>query len=159
MALMSPQVEQQAPAPHRPLGEQRRKSRSLSIFDPTIMRRAAGDAVRKLDPRVQLRNPVMFVVLVGAAVTSVEFVRSLVTSGLAGDRGFTLQIAIWLWFTVLFANFAEAMAEGRGKAQADTLRRTRTDAQAKRLDSRGALQIVSATELRRGDLVSWRPAT
>ena len=95
----------------------------------------------------------MFVVLVGAAVTAVEFVRSLLDSGLAGDRGFTLQIAIWLWFTVLFANFAEAMAEGRGKAQADTLRRTRTDAQARRLDARGAVQTVSATELRRGDLV------
>ncbi len=151
MAIQAPRMEQQAP--RRPLGDERRRSKSLALFDPNITRKAAGEAVRKLDPRVQLRNPVMFVVLVGAVVTSVEFVRSLVTSGLAGDRGFTLQVAVWLWFTVLFANFAEAMAESRGKAQADTLRRTRTDAQAKRLDSRGAVQIVSATELRRGDLV------
>jgi K+-transporting ATPase ATPase B chain len=153
MALQAPQAEQQPPASHVPLGTERRRSRSLSIFDPTIIRRAAVDSVRKLNPLVQLRNPVMFVVLAGAVVTTVEFVRSLVDSTLAGDRGFTLQVAIWLWFTVLFANFAEAMAEGRGKAQADTLRKTRTDAQAKRLDSRGAIQVVSATELRRGDLV------
>jgi K+-transporting ATPase ATPase B chain len=153
MALMTPQVEQQAPEPRGPLGSERRKSRSISIFDPAITRRAIVDAVRKLDPRVQLRNPVMFVVLVGASVTSVEFVRSLFDSALRADRGFTLQVSIWLWFTVLFANFAEAMAEGRGKAQADTLRKTRTDAQAKRILANGQTQIVSATELRRGDLV------
>jgi K+-transporting ATPase ATPase B chain len=153
MAVMAPQAGQQAPAPRGPLGAERRKSRSLAIFDPNITRRAAVDAVRKLDPRVQLRNPVMFVVLVGAAVTTVEFFHSLFDSALSGDRGFTLQVSIWLWFTVLFANFAEAMAEGRGKAQADTLRKTRTDAQAKRLQANGLVQIVSATELRRGDLV------
>ncbi len=153
MALAAPQLEQPSPAPLGPLGEGRRASRSISIFDPEIMRRAVGDSFRKLDPRVQLRNPVMFVVLVGAAITTVEFFRSLVDSSLSGDRGFTLMIAIWLWFTVLFANFAEAMAEGRGKAQADTLRKTRTDAQAKRLLANGQVQTVSATELRRGDLV------
>jgi len=153
MALAAPQLVQPSPSPRGPLGEGRRASRSISIFDPAIMRRAVGDSFRKLDPRVQLRNPVMFVVLVGAAITTVEFFRSLVDSSLSGDRGFTLMIAIWLWFTVLFANFAEAMAEGRGKAQADTLRKTRTDAQAKRLQTNGQVQTVSATELRRGDLV------
>ncbi|MDB5057666.1 MAG: kdpB, partial [Chloroflexi bacterium] len=154
MAKTASQVEQQTtPPPHAPLGEDRRRSRSLSIFDPAITRRAIADSFRKLDPRVQLRNPVMFVVLVGAVVTTVEFVRSLLDSSLASQRGFTLQIAIWLWFTVLFANFAEAMAEGRGKAQADTLRKTRTDAQAKRLQPNGQVQTVSATELRRGDIV------
>jgi K+-transporting ATPase ATPase B chain len=106
-----------------------------------------------LNPREQLRNPVMFVVEVGAVVTTVEFVRSLVDNSLASDRGFTLQISIWLWFTVLFANFATALAEGRGKAQADALRKTRTDARAKRLQPNGQVQTVSATELRRGDLV------
>src|SRR6185437_11201427 len=144
MALAAPQLEQPTPAPPSgPLGERRRASRSLSIFDPAITRRAAGDSFRKLDPRVQLRNPVMFVVLVGAVLTTVEFARSLVDGSLSGDRGFTLLIAIWLWFTVLFANFAEAMAEGRGKAQADTLRKTRTDAQAKRLQANGQVQVVS----------------
>jgi K+-transporting ATPase ATPase B chain len=150
---MTARQEQQSPEPRAPLGADRRRSRTLSIFDPAIMRRAVGDSIRKLDPRVQLRNPVMFVVEVGAVVTSVEFVRSLVDSSLAGERGFAFQISIWLWFTVLFANFAEALAEGRGKAQADTLRKTRTDAQAKRLQPNGQVQTVSATELRRGDLV------
>ncbi len=145
--------EQPQQEPRGPLGEQRRRSRSLSLFDPAITRRAVGDAIRKLDPRVQLRNPVMFVVLVGAVVTTIEFARTLFDTTIAGDRFFAGAVAVWLWFTVLFANFAEAMAEGRGKAQADTLRRTRTDAQAKRLTSNGQPQVVSATELRRGDLV------
>ena len=116
MAVQAPLRGTEPPLPQGPLGTDRRRSRSLSLFDPTITRRALGDSVRKLDPRVQLRNPVMFVVLVGAVVTSVEVVRTLLDSSLAADRGFTLMIAIWLWFTVLFANFAEAMAEGRGKA-------------------------------------------
>ncbi len=153
MAIPAPNREQQAPPLIGPLGDERRRGRSRPLFDSEIMRRAIGDSVRKLDPRVQLRNPVMFVVLVGAVVTTVEFVRSLVERSLAGDRGFTLQVSVWLWFTVLFANFAEAMAEGRGKAQADTLRRTRTDAPAKRLLPNGTVRVVSATELRCGDLV------
>ncbi|MGH2387991.1 MAG: potassium-transporting ATPase subunit KdpB [Chloroflexota bacterium] len=153
MALAVPTLDQPVPTPGGPLGDERRRSRSISIFNPEITRRAVGDSFRKLDPRVQLRNPVMFVVLVGAVVTTIEFFRSLVDSSLSDDRGFTLQISIWLWFTVLFANFAEAMAEGRGKAQADTLRRTRTDAKAKRVQANGQVQVVSATELRRGDLV------
>ncbi|MDQ2744850.1 MAG: potassium-transporting ATPase subunit KdpB [Chloroflexota bacterium] len=148
-------VLQHTPEPPLPLGEQRRQSRSLSIFDPTITRQAIVDSFRKLDPRVQIRNPVMFVVLIGAMVTTVEFVRSLVdpAAGLGADRFFTGAISVWLWFTVPFANFAEAMAEGRGKAQADTLRKTRTDAQAKKLLPSGQTQVVSATELRRGDMV------
>ncbi len=145
---------QQQPTPPRPhLGEGRRQSRAISIWDPVIARRAVADSVRKLDPRAQLRNPVMFVVGVGAVVTTAEFVRSLVDPAMAGDRFFTAAVSVWLWFTVLFANFAEAMAEGRGKAQADTLRRTRTDARAKKLLPNGQTQVVSATELRRGDLV------
>jgi len=148
-------VLQHTPEPPLPLGEQRRQSRSLSIFDPTITRQAIVVSCRKLDPRVQIRNPVMFVVLIGAIATTIEFVRSLVdpAAGLGADRFFTGAISVWLWFTVLFANFAEAMAEGRGKAQADTLRKTRTDAQAKKLLPTGQTQVVSATELRRGDMV------
>src|ERR1700688_2736762 len=114
MAVKAPQMEHKAPTPRGHLGDERRLSRSRPLFDPEISRRAAVDSVRKLNPRVQLRNPVMFVVLVGAVVTTVEFFRSLVDSGMANDRGFTLQVSIWLWATVLFANFAEAMAEGRG---------------------------------------------
>jgi K+-transporting ATPase ATPase B chain len=134
------------------LGESRRRSQALSLFDPAIVRRASRDSFRKLDPRVQLHNPVMFVVLVGAVITTIEFIRTLAGYH-PSDRFFTAAISIWLWFTVLFANFAEAMAEGRGKAQADALRRTRTDAQAKKLLPDGTMRLVFATELRRGDLV------
>jgi len=148
-------VLQQEQEPKAALGEQRRQSRSLSIFDPTITKQAIVDSCLKLDPRVQIRNPVMFVVLIGAIITTIEFGRSLAdpAANLGADRFFTVAISVWLWFTVLFANFAEAMAEGRGKAQADTLRKTRTDAQAKKLLSNGQTEIVSATELRRGDMV------
>jgi high-affinity K+ transport system ATPase subunit B len=111
-----------------------RRKGDLSIWDPRIIRRAIPDSFKKLDPRVQVKNPVMFVVEVGSVVTTVEFVRLLFAQPTAGlDRThlnfeifFVLAVAIWLWFTVVFANFAEAMAEGRGKAQADTLRRART---------------------------------
>ena len=106
------------------------KMQALSLFDGAILGRAAGDAVRKLDPRKLARNPVIFVTEVVSLVVTILFVRDLVTgSDLAF---FTGQIAAWLWFTVLFANFAEAVAEGRGKAQADTLRRMRSDTMAKR---------------------------
>src|SRR5947209_953797 len=91
----------------------RRPRRAASLFDASITRRAVGDAFKKLDPRVQAKNPVMFVVEVGSVITTLEFVRSLIDGSLAGDRGFILGVALWLWFTVLFANFAEAMAEGR----------------------------------------------
>ena len=152
LEAQSSKLEEQ-PQEHR--GDERRQSRALSIFDPTILRQAIIDSFLKLNPRTQLRNPVMFTVGVGAVITTIEFIRSIVDphSGLGGDRFFIGAVAVWLWFTVLFANFAEAMAEGRGKAQADTLRRTRTDARAKKLLPNGETQIVSATELRRGDMV------
>ena len=139
----------------------RRPRQSASLFDGKIIRRALGDAFRKLDPRVQARNPVMFVVEIGSVVTSVEFVRTLIDARLAGDRLFVFGVAVWLWFTVLFANFAEAMAEGRGKAQADTLRRARTETSARRFTVSGKQPVtrsspteeVAAPQLRKGDLV------
>src|ERR1700676_2052402 len=97
-----------------------------SLFEPAIVRRAVRDALIKLDPRQQLRNPVMFVVLVGSVWTTVLFFRDL-PSAKSSDSVFVGLVAVWLWFTVLFANFAEAVAEGRGKAQADTLRKTRSE--------------------------------
>jgi len=122
----------------------------LSIWDPTLVRAGAVDAVRKLDPRRMVRNPVMFVVEVGAALTTILLVRDLAER--QANVGFELQIAMWLWATVLFANLAEAMAEGRGKAQADTLRKTRTESTANRLVD-GHTEIVPAGLLRRGDVV------
>src|SRR6266481_1678713 len=104
-----------------------------SILDVAILVPAIGQCFVKLDPRLMIRNPVMFVVEVVAALTTVILVRDILAGG--EHVGFTLQIIIWLWLTVLFANFAEAVAEGRGKAQAATLRRSRTETQAKRLSS------------------------
>jgi len=109
--------------------------RRRPLFDRAIVRAAIVDSFRKLDPRRQARNPVMFVVLVGAAIVTVLLVRDVAAAD-RGDAFFNLQIALWLWFTVLFANFAEAMAEGRGKAQADALARTRTETVARRLKKR-----------------------
>ena len=102
-----------------------------AMLDPKIVMPAIGSAFAKLDPRLMAKNPVMFVVEVVAALTTVIFLRDLATGG--EGLGFTFQIILWLWFTVLFANFAEAVAEGRGKAQADTLRRTQTETMAKRM--------------------------
>ncbi|GLV56168.1 potassium-transporting ATPase ATP-binding subunit [Dictyobacter sp. S3.2.2.5] len=132
----------------------RRKSAS-SIFNGPIIRRALVDSLKKLDPRWQLKNPVMFVVEIGSVITTVEFVRYLFT-GPASETFFVLAVSIWLWFTVIFANFAEAMAEGRGKAQADTLRKTRTTTMAKRLKQgrrQSDYQEVAAPDLRKGDFV------
>ncbi|AZO53011.1 MULTISPECIES: potassium-transporting ATPase subunit KdpB [unclassified Mesorhizobium] len=127
--------------------------KSASIVDARILWPAIGGAFRKLDPRTLARNPVMFVVAVVSALTSVLFVKDLVTGG--GDLRFTLQIIIWLWFTVLFANFAEAVAEGRGKAQADSLRKARTETQAKLLtgEDRTRFKLVPGTGLKVGDIV------
>ena len=125
---------------------------SRSLFDPAIVRRAAFDSLRKLDPRVQARNPVMFVVLVGSAVTTVLFVRDL-PSSTAAQNVFNALIAGFLWFTVLFANFAEAMAEGRGKAQAATLRKVRSDTTANRRTEAGTVESVPASALDVGDIV------
>src|SRR5450432_2187733 len=97
-------------------------ARARPLLDPPIVKRAIGDSFRKLSPRLMMKNPVMFVVEVGAVMTTILMVRDFATG--ASVAGFTAQISLWLWFTVLFANFAEAMAEGRGKAQADTLRKT-----------------------------------
>jgi K+-transporting ATPase ATPase B chain len=120
------------------------------LFEPAIVRGALVEAVRKLDPRVQLRNPVMFVVMVGSVLVTLRFAVNLVRGG-PGGVSFTGQVALWLWFTVLFANFAEAMAEGRGKAQADELRRTRKDTTARRLRADGGSEQVPASALRAGD--------
>ena len=141
-----------------------RRKGDLSIWDPKIIRGAIPESFKKLDPRVQVKNPVMFVVEVGSVITTLEFVRLLFTqpSGsftrqvLTYETIFVLAVTVWLWFTVVFANFAEAMAEGRGKAQADTLRRARTTTMAKRLasaDHTSQVQEVAAPELRKGDLV------
>ncbi|HEX3683698.1 MAG TPA: potassium-transporting ATPase subunit KdpB [Bryobacteraceae bacterium] len=125
--------------------------RARPLFDPEIVRRAIKDSLIKLNPLTLMKNPVMFVVEVGAALTSVFLFRDLSTG--ARSVLFESQIAIWLWFTVLFANFAEAMAEARGKAQADTLRKTKTDSMAKRLCNNGKIEIVPASKLRAGDIV------
>ncbi|TJW92402.1 MAG: potassium-transporting ATPase subunit B, partial [Mesorhizobium sp.] len=129
------------------------QSKSAVIMDARILLPAIDGAFRKLNPRTLMRNPVMFVVAVVSALTSVLFVKDLVTGG--GDLGFSLQIIIWLWFTVLFANFAEAVAEGRGKAQADSLRKARTETQAKLLsgDERTRFKLVPGTSLKVGDVV------
>jgi K+-transporting ATPase ATPase B chain len=123
-----------------------------AMLDPAILAPAIGDTFRKLDPRVMWRNPVMFVVEVVATLTTVLFLRDLVTGG--GNLGFTFQIVLWLWITVLFANFAEAVAEGRGKAQAATLRKARTETMAKLLrDGNKQWTEVAAASLKVGDLV------
>lgn len=129
------------------------QSKSASILDTRILVPALGDAFRKLDPRSLARNPVMFVVAVVSALTTILFLKDLVTGG--ASLGFSFQIVIWLWFTVLFANFAEAVAEGRGKAQAESLRRTRTETQAKLLsgDDRTKFKLVPGTGLKVGDVV------
>jgi len=162
--LPSPAPGAPPPRPGR-LGSREAKSRrprrAASLFDPAITRRAMLNAFAKLDPRIQARNPVMFVVEVGSVITTIEWARTFFAPPLAGQRGFVLAVTVWLWFTVLFANFAEAMAEGRGKAQADTLRRARSETQARRLQIQGHTgslraapqELVAAPQLRKGDIV------
>jgi K+-transporting ATPase ATPase B chain len=123
------------------------KPKARSLFDWQIAAPAILDSFRKLDPRLMVKNPVMFVTMVGAALTTVG-----IFTAEPGLRGFVLQLAIWLWFTVLFANFAEAMAEGRGKAQAAALRRMRTTTMARRLKN-GQEEKIPATDLSKGDRV------
>jgi potassium-transporting ATPase ATP-binding subunit len=125
--------------------------RARPLFDPEIVKRAVKESFVKLNPIAVAKNPVMFVVEVGAAVTTVFVVRDIFVK--AGGIGFSVQIALWLWFTVVFANFAEAMAEARGKAQADTLRKTKTDSMAKRLAGKDRIENVPASKLRAGDIV------
>jgi potassium-transporting ATPase ATP-binding subunit len=126
-------------------------ARARPLFDPEIVRRATGASFVKLNPATLKKNPVMFVVEVGAALTTVFLVRDIII-GTVGVW-FSLQIALWLWFTVLFANLAEAMAEARGKAQADSLRKAKTDAVARLLISGAKTKSVSASSLRAGDIV------
>jgi len=138
------------------------------LFDRSIARVAAWEALKKLHPRRMLRNPVLFVVELGSAFTTVIFIHSMVAQDGEARPGFILAVSIWLWFTVLFANFAEAMAEGRGKAQAESLRRARQDVVAKRArdaapdgarwaewlaGSTVGIEPVSSSALRKGHLV------
>jgi hypothetical protein len=123
-----------------------------TMLHPKIVMPAIGSSFRKLDPRLMIKSPVMFVVEVVAALTTVIFIRDLANGG--ENLGFTFQIILWLWFTVLFANFAEAVAEGRGKAQAESLRKTRTESQAKLLTGSGrTYRLVPGTNLKVGDVV------
>ena len=124
--------------------------KSHNLWSPEILRPALIDSFRKLNPRFMVKNPVMFVVEVGSVVTSILLLKETVRHQ---PIGFDLQITLWLWFTVLFANFAEAIAEGRGKAQADTLRQAKGETIAHRLDRDGVVEDVSNSELRIGDLI------
>ncbi len=129
----------------------KRLARSRPLFDPEIVKRAIRASLAKLNPVTLMKNPVMFVVEVGAALTTVFLIRDIAIG--ATGLGFEFQITLWLWFTVLFANFAEAMAEARGKAQADSLRKTRSDAPAKRVVSGDRTEQVASSALRAGDVV------
>ncbi|AOJ70719.1 MULTISPECIES: potassium-transporting ATPase subunit KdpB [Burkholderia] len=125
------------------------------MFDPAIVRPALVDSLRKLAPRTQLRNPVMFCVYVGSILTTVLWIAAL-RGDAEAPAGFILAVALWLWFTVLFANFAEALAEGRSKAQAASLRAARHDVMAKKLEGphpKSPIRIMTASDLRRGDVV------
>jgi K+-transporting ATPase ATPase B chain len=123
--------------------------KKTKLIDAQLFREAVRDAFKKLNPKKLIRNPVMFVVGVGAVVTSFYFFKGLATNG---PIAFVGQVALWLWFTVLFANFAEAVAEGRGRAQAETLRKTRVETRAKLMKD-GGIEEVSASQLRKGDIV------
>src|SRR6266568_3724241 len=130
----------------------RKRMAVSTLFDPKIVVPAIGQAFVKLNPATLIKNPVIFVLEVVTALTTVLFLRDLIQHH--ENLGFTFQIILWLWFTVLFANFAEAVAEGRGKAQADSLRKTRTESQAKLLSGAGqAFKLVPGTSLKVGDIV------
>jgi K+-transporting ATPase ATPase B chain len=125
------------------------------MFDPALLRPAIVDSFRKLKPRTQLRNPVMFCVYVGSVLTTILWIAALMGQAEA-PAGFILAVALWLWFTVLFANFAEALAEGRSKAQAASLRQAKRDVMAKKLNEphpKAPIRITTATDLRKGDVV------
>ncbi len=129
--------------------------RSQPLFDPPIVKRAIADSFVKLNPLTLAKNPVMFVVEVGATLTTSLLLHTLLSGG--GEWAFELQITAWLWFTVFFANFAEALAEGRGKAQADSLRRTKSDLMAKKLRADGRIERMPASMLRKGDICLCEP--
>src|SRR5205809_3184762 len=122
-------------------------TKKKAIWEWKIVRRALWDSVLKLNPRKMMGNPVMFVVEIGSVITTVLLFKH------GGAFKFNLQITLWLWFTVLFANFAEAMAEGRGKAQAETLRKARSETVANRLLENGEIEKVPSSRLRTGDVV------
>jgi K+-transporting ATPase ATPase B chain len=125
---------------------------SSSIWNPQLIRPAIFDSLKKLDPRIMAKNPVMFVVEVGSVLTTISFLADIF-GGRAKQAVFSGQISLWLWFTVLFANFAEAMAEGRGKAQAENLRKARTETKARRKAANGQMETVPSSQLRKGDIV------
>ena len=161
---MQTETKREALEAQEPKKRKTHRKGEISIFDPKIIRRAIPDSFKKLDPRVQIKNPVMFVVEIGSVVTTIEFIRllfvqpsaALPRTQLTYELIFVLAVAIWLWFTIIFANFAEAMAEGRGKAQADTLRKARTTTVARRLKGKNrasGIEEVAAPDLRKGDLV------
>src|SRR5574341_1905007 len=130
-------------------------AKARPLFDPAIAWQAVIDSFRKLTPRRQVRTPVMFVVYVGSILTTLLWVQAVVGEGEA-PGWFIFWVSVWLWFTVLFANFAEAMAEGRGKAQAASLRKARRDLEAKRLREPrldAQYDVVNAARLRHGELV------
>jgi K+-transporting ATPase ATPase B chain len=145
----------QPPPKQTPANLISKAKRARPLFDPPIVKRAILDSFVKLNPATLSKNPVMFVVEIGAALTSLLLVRDVIAH--TGNPGFALQICLWLWFTVLFANFAEAMAEGRGKAQAETLRKTKSESIARRLLSSGKEEQVPASALRKGDVVLCEP--
>ncbi|HWD38478.1 MAG TPA: potassium-transporting ATPase subunit KdpB, partial [Fimbriimonas sp.] len=145
LKLQEPEIQPAETFPTPPL---RPKHAPTKLFEPSIVRRAIKESFIKLNPKVVAKNPVMFVVEIGSVVTSYFFLRDLIKGG---DPWFVGQVSLWLWFTVLFANFAEAMAEGRGKAQADALRKTRTQTNARKLVGNRE-EVVSAPTLRRDDL-------
>ena len=124
---------------------------SRPLFDGPIVKRALWDSFCKLDPRHQLRNPVMFTVLVGSILTTIIAIRAVIVPG-TESAAFVVAIAGWLWFTLLFANFAEAMAEGRGKAQADSLRKSRQEVMANRLNEHGQVESIASSKLKKGDV-------
>jgi len=126
-------------------------TRRISIWDPAIVTQAMTGSFRKLDPRIQFKNPVMFIVEAGSLLTTIVWIEEV--AGGVGNPLFTGQVAFWLWFTVLFANFAEAMAEGRGKAQAATLRKAKTETTAVRVLPGGQTETVNASNLRSGNIV------
>src|SRR6185295_19116776 len=129
-----------------------KQNKKLAVWNWPIARRAILDSFAKLNPRVMMKNPVMFVVEVGSVLTTIYLIYGLLrpAAGVTNTK-FELQITLWLWFTVLFANFAEAMAEGRGKAQADNLRKTRTETTANKLLPDGKIEVISAPQLRKDD--------
>src|SRR5215831_14422912 len=130
----------------RPPKVRQRPAGAKSLFDPAIMKRAVVDSFVKLNPREMMRNPVMFIVEIGSVLTTVLFFWNL-PSAASSQSVFTGLVTLWLWFTVLFANFAEAVAEGRGKAQADTLRKTRSETVARIRQPDGSTIEKSSNEL------------